>query len=169
MKPRVATVEDVPALVAVINRAYQVEAFFVAGPRTGEDEVRRRMGKPGACFLVIDAEDRDPRPGASAPPLAGAAFVELRGARGYLGMLSVDPDRQRGGLGRALVTAAEARCRAAGCRFLDIDVVSLRRELPPFYARLGFAAYDTAPFPEPARLLREASLVLMTKPLVPLF
>jgi GNAT superfamily N-acetyltransferase len=169
MQPRVATAEDVPALVALINRAYRVEEFFVTGPRTGEGEVRRRMEKPGACFLVVDGGDPGTDPGAPAGPLAGAAYVDLRGARGYLGMLSVDPDRQHRGLGRALVAAAEERCHAAGCRFLDIDVVSLRRELPPFYTRLGFAAYDTAPFPEPARLRREASLVLMTKPLVPLF
>ncbi len=165
MLPRVATAEDVPALVALINRAYRVEEPFIAGPRTGEDDVRRRLAKADACFLVIDGDGPDARAGAP----AGAVYVELRGARGYLGMLSVDPDRQHRGLGRALVAAVEARCRAAGCRFLDLDVVSLRRELPPFYARLGFAAYDTAPFPEPARLRREACLVLMTKPLVDLF
>ena len=160
MIPRLATAADVPALVRVINRAYRVEEFFLSGDRTNEDAVRHRMAKDGGYFLVIDAA-----PGT----LAAAVYAELRGgARGYFGMLAVDPDHQHRGHGRALIAAVEERCRAAGGRFLDIDVVNLRRELPPFYASLGFAPYDTAPFPEPAKLHRagEAWLVLMTKPLV---
>ena len=160
--PRPATADDAPAIVRVVNRAYRVEDFFVTGDRTTGDDVRARMATPGGCFLVVDDDAAGADPGA----LAAAVYVKLRGTRGYLGMLAVDPERQRRGLGRALVAAAEARCRAAGCRFLDIDVVNVRRELPAFYASLGFAPYDLAPFPEPARLRREAWVVLMTKPLI---
>jgi GNAT superfamily N-acetyltransferase len=156
MGPRAATPQDVPNLVRLINRAYRVEDFFIDGDRTCEQDVRQRMAAPGGCFLVIDG---------AAGALAAAVFVEVRGPRGYFGMLSVDPDRQKEGLGRTLVLAVEARCRAAGCRFLDLDVVNLRQELPAFYALFGFAPRGAAPFPDPGKLRREAHLVVMTKPL----
>jgi GNAT superfamily N-acetyltransferase len=156
MAPRLATAGDVPALVRLINRAYRVEDFFIDGDRTHQADVRERMARPHGCFVVIDDA-----PGA----LAGAVYVEVRAGRGYFGMLSVDPDRQGRGLGRTLVLAAEAHCRAAGCQVLDIDVVNLRQELPAFYAAFGFAPRGTAPFPDPHKLRRDAHLVTMSKPI----
>lgn len=152
-----ATGDDVPALARLINRAYRVEAFFVEGPRIDRAGVEERLARPGTTVLAIDDD---------AGGLAGAVFVEVRGDRGYFGLLSVDPDRQRRGLGRVLVGAAERLCREAGCRVMDIDTVNLRLELPPFYHALGYRETGTAPFPEPERLLREAHMVLMTKALV---
>ncbi|HSA56694.1 MAG TPA: GNAT family N-acetyltransferase [Gemmatimonadaceae bacterium] len=154
---RRAAPADGSALVRVINRAYRVEEFFVVGDRTTDDDVARRLALPGAAFLVVDDEE----PGR----LAGAVFVEVRKDRGYFGLLSVDPDRQRRGLGRLLVRAAEAHCRAAGCRFMDLDVVNLRRELPGFYRSLGYEDTGSAPFPAGERLRREAHLVVMSKAL----
>lgn len=156
--PRVAAAEDVAALVDVINRAYRVEAFFHHGERTDAADVRERLARPGALFLVIEDEG-----------LAGAIFLKVTGERGYFGMLSVDPDRQKQGIGRRLVDAAESHCRTAGCRFLDIDVVNLRTELPAFYRHLGFAPYGTEPFHRPELLKQPAHLILMTKPLVDLW
>lgn len=157
MAARLATPDDVPALVRVINRAYRVEEFFVLGERTTEEDIARRLALPDAAFLVID----DDAPGR----LAGAVFVERRGERGYFGMLSVDPDRQKRGLGRRLVRLAEEHCRAAGCRFMDLDVVNLRLELPAFYRSLGYEDAGHAPFPSEERLRREAHLVIMTRAL----
>jgi GNAT superfamily N-acetyltransferase len=150
----------VPSLVRLINRAYEVEAFFVRGERTNVQDVQARMSRPGSTFLVVDAAD-----GA----LAGAIHVTVQGDRGGVAMLSVEPSRQKGGLGRMLVSSAEEHCRAAGCRFLDLDVVNLRRELPAFYRRLGFAPCGTARFHDPEKLTRPAHLILMTKPLVDLW
>ena len=154
---RTATAGDIPALARLINAAYRVEAHFIRGDRTSEAELRDQLADPGTAFLVIDGR----RPG----DLAGAVSVELRGERGYFGLLSVDPERQGEGLGRVLVEAAEARCRAAGCRALDITVVNLRTELPPFYARFGFRPTGTAPFPATHKLLQPIHLVLMSKAL----
>jgi GNAT superfamily N-acetyltransferase len=159
---RIAGAADVAELVRVINGAYVAEAFFINGVRTNRDEAHALLEREGACFLAID----DP---AHTGRLVACVFVQLRGNRGYFGMLSVDPSHQGKGLARALIDAVEDHCRARGCVFLDISVVNLRRELPAFYARFGFAAYDTAPFPEPYKLTRPAHLVLMTKPLVALF
>jgi GNAT superfamily N-acetyltransferase len=144
----------------LINRAYRVEDFFVSGDRTHDEDIRKRLATPNACFLVIDDADSS-----TVGMLAGSVYVEIRGERGYFGLLSVDPDRQKRGLGRALVSAVEEYCRAAGCRFLDLDLVNLREELPAFYAGLGFAPVGKAAFPTTQRLLRDAHLVLMSKPL----
>jgi len=145
MSVRTATPADVDALVRVINRAYLVESHIFHGPRTTVDEIRERLGTPNACFLVID----DAGPGADHGALAGAVYVETRGERTYFGMLSVDPDRQGRGFGRELVTAAEAHGAAAGSRYIDIDIVEQRPELPPFYAALGYAPTGSrTPYPD---------------------
>lgn len=142
MTVRLASATDIAALVRVINRAYAVEAHIFHGERTNEAEIRDRLARPNACFLVIDDEDPRSAPGA----LAGAVCVEMRGKRSYFGMLSVDPDRQGLGLGRALITAAERRCRQAGSEFMDIDVVEQRPELPGFYAAFGYSAIGATPY-----------------------
>jgi GNAT superfamily N-acetyltransferase len=158
MIARIATADDVAALVLVINAAYRVEDFFVRGDRTSEEDVQARLAAPNGAFLVVDA------PGDHM--LAGAVYVEIRGDRGHFAMLAVDPARQKQGIARTLVHAVEAHCLAAGCRYLDIDVVNLRRELPPFYDKLGFVPHGTAPFPDATKLRQAAHVVLMTKPLV---
>ena len=157
---RRATSRDIPAMVRLINAAYRVEDFFVDGDRTNATDLEKKMSVPGACFLVIDGHE--------STELGGSIYVEVRGDRGYFGMLSVDPAHQGAGLGRALVTAAEDHCRASGCRFLDLDVVNLRTELPPFYRKLGYAPFGTGPFPTGEKLTRPAHVILMTKPLVEL-
>lgn len=146
---------DIPELVRVINAAFQVEKFFVAGDRTTPEEVAARMERPGAGFLVAERSDGQ--------GLAGGVYVELRGKIGFFAMLAVDPVLQGGGHGRALVEAIEAHFRAAGCEAIDIMVVNLRGELPAFYRRLGFVVTGEAPFTTPAKLLRPAHMVLMRK------
>ena len=160
MTVRLATAADVAALVRVINRAYVVEAHIFHGDRTNEAEVRERLGRPNACFLVIDDDDPAALPGA----LAGAVYVEVREKRSYFGMLSVDPDRQGLGLGRELITAAERRGRSAGSEFMDIDVVEQRPELPGFYAAFGYSAIGATPYPN-ATTKVPVRMVHMTKAL----
>jgi len=154
---RLATPADAPALTRLINSAYRVEAFFITGDRIGEPEVLARIEGSRSDFLTVE--------GSADGQLTGAMYVEVRDDRGYFGLLSVDPDHQGTGLGRLLVEAAEAHCRAAGCRALDIDVVNLRTELPRFYAKFGFEATGTSPFPAPGKLKQPVHLILMSKPL----
>ena len=125
---RTADVLDAGKIARLVNEAFQVEAFFKIGDRTSEDEIRSLMTK--GEFLVIDGGTRD--------RLAATVFTSIDGARGYFGMLSVDPSHQGTGLGRALIDAAEARARARGCDCMEIHVVNLRTELPPLYRRFGY-------------------------------
>jgi GNAT superfamily N-acetyltransferase len=79
--------------------------------------------------------------------LDGCVYVELRGERSYLGLLSVDPMSQQGGLGSRLMSEAEEYCRERGSRGMDILIVSLREDLPSFYKKRGYVENGTSPFP----------------------
>jgi GNAT superfamily N-acetyltransferase len=156
---RWADAEDVLAITRLINAAFGVERFFIDGDRTSAAEIHRMLIQGG--FLL--AED-------DAFRLYGCVYVERRGGRherGYFGMLAVDPERQRGGIGRGLIAAAEDQCRACGCTVMEIQVVNLRAELPPLYRRLGYTETGTAPFPAAARPKLPCHFVQMEKPLAP--
>jgi GNAT superfamily N-acetyltransferase len=124
---RAATDADVPAITALVNAAFAVERRFVDRDRTNVDEIAGMRAK--GTFFVLDAEDGT---------LLASVYLERRGDRAYLGMLSIQPSQQGRGLGRAMMAAAEAQVRAWGCRGIDIRILSLRTELPPFYLALGF-------------------------------
>lgn len=156
---RTASSADLHAIVRVINVAFLSEAFCVAGDRTDADDIRARFAT-GIFFVIDDPSERT--------RLLGSVFCSVEHSRGYLGLLSVDPDARGQGLSRLLLATVEQHCREAGCNFLDITVVNAREDLFPFYARLGFAGYGVLPFPVPERARQPLQLVKMTKPLVAL-
>jgi GNAT superfamily N-acetyltransferase len=153
MDLRVATAADIPTLERLINAAFVVERFFKVGDRITAEGIRAEQAR--GTFLLLE---RDGVP-------IGSVYVELRGDRGYIGMVSVDPQRQGGGFGRALMAAAEDYCRRNGARHADLRIVNLRAELPPFYRRLGYVDSGTEPFSEPAQATQPCHFLLMTKPL----
>jgi GNAT superfamily N-acetyltransferase len=152
---RPAEPRDIPSLVSLINEAYLVEAPFMHGDRIDVAGVTRMMGAPNSAFLLHEVGST----------IAGAVYVRWDSDRGFLGPLAVQPALQVSGTGRALITAAEQLCREHGARHLDLDVMSFRPELLPYYERLGFTRTGTAPYPHPERLRVDAELVLMTKPI----
>jgi GNAT superfamily N-acetyltransferase len=132
MTVRPAGPDEAAEVVRIINGAFNpAESFFVDGDRINLEQVRHFFEK--GVFLV-------------AGDMAGCVYVELRGERGYIGLLSVDPAHQKGGIGRALMTAAENYARERGCRFMDLRIVNLRLELPAFYGRLGYSEAGTEEF-----------------------
>ena len=136
MKPRIATPADAANITSLINSAFHIaEEFFLDGNRITQTEVEQLLAK--GAFLLAEADGK----------LNGCVYVELRGERSYLGLLSVDPARQQGGLGSILMNEAENYCREHGSSFMDILIVSLREELPAFYARRGYVENGTTPFP----------------------
>lgn len=149
---RVASTSDAPALASLINAAFQVEAFFKIGDRTSTEEVLELM-RDGEFLVLEDAEG-----------LAGCVYLTInKDGRAYFGMLSIDPSRQGRGFGRRLVDAAEARGRERGCRHMDIHIVNLREELPPFYRKFGYVEQGTLPFPSMERASRPCHFIVMTK------
>ena len=131
---RVATPADAANMTRVINAAFRIaEGFFLDGNRITQAEVEELLGK--GAFLLAESDDK----------VNGCVYVEPRGERSYLGLLSVNPDRQQGGLGSLLMNEAESYCREHGSRFMDILIVSLREELPAFYRKRGYVENGTTP------------------------
>lgn len=150
---RAAKAADVEPLVRLINAAFVVEQPFIEGERIDSAGVREYMQK--GEFLV--AEDR--------AELAGCVYVELRGERGYLGLLGVAPARQGTGLGRRLMEAAENYFREAGCRGIDLRIISPRTPLPAFYEYMGYRQTGTAPFAPDVPMKVPGHYILMSKTL----
>jgi GNAT superfamily N-acetyltransferase len=154
IKTRTAESTDAENIAHLVNAAFRPERFFIDADRTSPDKVRALLEK--GKFLLAE----------EAGVLVACVYVELRGERGYFGLLAVDPARQRAGTGSRMVDAAEDYCRAAGCRFMDLTTVNLRKELPGYYRRRGYVENGTLPFPDdqhPPKM--PCHLVKMSKPL----
>jgi GNAT superfamily N-acetyltransferase len=151
---RIASPADAAKITSVINSAFRIaEDFFIDGNRITQTEVEQLLGK--GAFLLAETDDN----------LDGCVYVELRGERSYLGLLSVDPARQQGGLGSLLMNQAESYCRERGSRFMDILIVSLREELPPFYRKRGYVENGTTPFPADIQTKLPCHFINMAKSL----
>jgi len=153
MKSRIAQLEDAENIARLVNAAFRAERFFIDADRTNSEKVGALLQK--GKFLLAE----------EAGALAGCVYVEVRGERGYFGLLAVDPALQRSGLGSRLVAAAEEYCREAGCQFMDLTIVNLRTELPGFYHHLGYVESGTLPFPSEQEANQPCHLVRMSKPL----
>lgn len=155
---RIASRADAEIVTSIINRAFKdVEGLFIENDRIDEEEVFRLLGK--GKFLLATVEKL----------VLGCVYIEVRvggpGAkpRSYLGLLAVDPNQQRNGLGSLLMQAAEDYCRELGSAFMDISVVNLRKELPGYYHRRGYVETGTAPFPADIKTKQPVHFIVMTK------
>jgi len=70
--------------------------------------------------------------------LIATVMVGFDGHRGWVYYLAVDPDRQGGGLGRAIMDAAEGWLKARGAPKIQLMVRDDNVAALGFYDRLGF-------------------------------
>ena len=151
---RVATSADAARITAVINAAFRIaESFFIDSNRITVAEVVESLAK--GDFLLAENGEK----------LNGCVYVEMRGTRSYLGLLSVDPECQQGGLGSLLMQEAEQYCRERGSQFMDILIVHLREDLPLFYKKRGYVENGTSPFPADVETRVPVHFINMSKPL----
>ncbi|EFQ25111.1 acetyltransferase [Colletotrichum graminicola] len=142
---RPATPADVPVLLPLIRSAYRgdssrrgwtTEADLVADKRIDEAGLLAKITEPeSVVLLVTDA--------AASSPLLACCEVARSGtdpAVAYFGLFAVDPARQAGGVGRAVLAHAEAFARARlGARRMEMCVIWTRAELIAWYVRRGYA------------------------------
>jgi len=150
---RTATIADADSLVRLINAAFVVEQIAIAGDRIDRLGVEKYLST--GRFLLLER-------GAA---LSGCVYVEKRGERGYLGLLSVDPAWQKLGLGGQLVRASEEYFRQEGCAGVDLRVISARSELLPFYEKLGYRVTGTSAMPAHAALKVPCHFIHLAKSL----
>lgn len=142
-----ATAADVSALNQLVNSAYRgdssrrgwtTEADLLDGIRTDEAALYQMLQNPAVTLLKYE----------TAGQLTGCVYLEKKGDALYLGMLTVSPDAQTNGLGKQLMTAAEALAVEQHCQRMTMTVLPMRHELIAFYERRGYRKTgETQPFP----------------------
>lgn len=144
---RVATPDDVDAVVALVQAAYRGEASRVGwtteadlldGQRTDATQVTAAV-QDGAVLVA----------GADGALLACCEVRAAGAGTAYFGMFAVRPHLQATGIGRAVLAAAEewARTELAAVR-VEMTVITRRTELISWYVRRGYTRTGEArPFP----------------------
>jgi GNAT superfamily N-acetyltransferase len=151
---RSAGADDLTALTLLINQAFVAEAAYVRGERINADGVRDLLSC--GTFLLGELDHT----------LVAGLYIERRGDSAHIGLVSVVPARQGQGLGTQIMLAAEAHCRAAGFRQMELRFINHRDELRRFYARLGYVATGVIESPDPSRMKVPFQFVQMAKPLL---
>jgi GNAT superfamily N-acetyltransferase len=169
---------DLPAVVALVNAAYRghgsragwtSEANYLDGQRTSLEDLQQELAAETRPVILVRRE----APGAE---IDACALVERvtkpDGAIvGYIGMVTVRPGLQAGGVGRRMLEAAEAQARAWGAERAQMTVVSIRDSLIAWYERRGYRLtgerrpfpYDDERFGRPRR--PDLEFVVLEKPL----
>ncbi|MEN5060583.1 GNAT family N-acetyltransferase [Luteimonas sp. TWI1416] len=136
---RLATLDDVPALVALVTSAYRgdasragwtTEADLLDGARIDPDVLRADLTRPASRVVVVDGSDGTPQ---------ACAHVAIEDGHGYFGMFAVAPRLQGLGTGDAVLAECERIVRddwrLPGMRMTVID---LREALIAWYERRGY-------------------------------
>jgi ribosomal protein S18 acetylase RimI-like enzyme len=145
---REALPTDVPTVVALVESAYRgessragwtTEADLLDGRRTDETGIAAVVAAPEATLLLAELDGR----------VVGCCELRRVGELGYFGTFAVDPAAQGGGVGRRLLTHADAEAvRRWGSTALEMTVIAQRADLLAWYERLGFVATgERRPFP----------------------
>jgi GNAT superfamily N-acetyltransferase len=140
--------DDLPALHALVESAYRGasarrgwshEADLLEGQRTDLAALAAMIDDPAQHLLAFRDND---------VLRACVAVTDKGDGLAYLGMLTVDPDRQAAGLGRLILAAAEDHAAAFGARRVEMTVIAQRAELIAWYQRRGYTLTgEQRPFP----------------------
>ncbi|RYY32256.1 MAG: GNAT family N-acetyltransferase [Sphingomonadales bacterium] len=163
---RPATPADLPALHAVIERAYRGdsarlgwthEADLLSDTRTDLGSLQTIVADAGQVLLTLFEDGK---------PLGCVNVVDCKDGLAYLGLLCIEPTRQGEQLGRQLMAAAEAHARETfGARTIEMTVIEQRGELIAYYERRGWRKTgERRPFPIP--LDPPYFMSVLAKPLV---
>lgn len=147
---QVASADNVPAILSLVRSAYRgdasragwtTEADLVMDERIDATGVLAKINEPNSAILLAHDD---------AGGLAACCELLKRDAEtAYFGLFAVDPLRQAGGIGRQVLTEAEAYAKKVfGVAKLDMSVIWLREELISWYIRRGYKkTEERRPFP----------------------
>lgn len=128
---------DIPAIESLVNSAYRGdsarkgwthEADLLNGSRVDADIIAKLVANPTITLLKYTEDDQ----------IIGCVCLEKKDDHAYLGMLTVNPDLQAKGIGKALLEAAESYAPVLGCDTIEMTVITVREELIAWYIRRGY-------------------------------
>ncbi|KAJ2900966.1 hypothetical protein MKZ38_002201 [Zalerion maritima] len=167
---RTATPDDAAQLQALVESAFRAsdsredwtaDMRLNSSFRISVEEITAQITKPDGVILIAAAADNNDNDNANANDSdSGAVFVasiEVSSRKrttnpdkpARLSMLAVSQHRQRGGIGRQMLSHAETYCtRTWGVRKLCLNALSTRRALISWYERRGYVRTgEVSPFP----------------------
>lgn len=143
-----ANTEDIPALVVLVNSAYRgegskagwtTEADLLGGIRVDENSLAEMINKNDSVILKCINEDNQ---------IIACVYLQKQQQKLYLGMLTVLPQLQTAGIGKALLKESENYALSINCSAMVMTVISVRKELIEWYERRGYInTGETKPFP----------------------
>ncbi len=144
--------DDIPALVKLVNSAYRgesskkgwtTEADLLDGSRTDAASLTSIIQSTTDTILkCCDASDQ----------IIACVYLQEQYKKIYLGMLTVAPELQAGGIGKSLLAAAEQYAIDHHAESILMTVISVRKELIEWYERRGYQRTgETKPFPHDPR------------------
>jgi len=152
-----ATLADVDVLHTLVNSAYRGDSSRQGWTTEADLLGGQRIDPEGLRELILQSEQKRilcmRPPGASSGGEIWACvclerFEDNYGVGCYLGMLTVNPNMQTGGLGKALMKKSEQVAREWGASRMTLGVINVRHELMAWYERRGYAKNGIKePFP----------------------
>jgi len=166
-----AQLKDIAAITQLLNSAYRgessrkgwtTEADLIGGElRTDEKNLQQVMEQAGSVVLKYSTNKDE---------IIGCVNLQQHGKKLYLGMFSVSPELQGGGIGRQLLQAAEEYAFSLHCTAIYMSVISVRQELIDWYIRNGYRdTGERKAFPEDGltgKHLQPLEFIILEKQLV---
>ena len=140
--------EDVPQVVALVERAYRGEASR-AGWTTEADLLDGQRTDDREIGELVTGQNSRIRMASLDGVLVACVRIDRGPGYGYVGMVSVEPTRQSDGLGRQLLAEAERVILQDLCMdCARMTVIGQRTELIAWYGRRGYLPTgEREPFP----------------------
>ncbi|MGL5112343.1 MAG: GNAT family N-acetyltransferase [Flavobacterium sp.] len=165
-----ATLSDVTELSLLINSAYRgetskkgwtTEAHLLEGSRTSAEELEQIILAPNQYLFKYIQDEK----------IIGSVLLIAQKEALYLGMLTVAPDLQNGGIGKQLLKTAEEQARILDLNKIQMTVIGVRKELLAWYIRNGYletGAREPFPFGEKDKALTDSTLdfIVLEKKLI---
>ena len=132
-----ATIQDVKVLYVLVNSAYRgessrkgwtCEADLLGGIRITEEELTGTIQETDTTILKYSENQK----------IIACMMLVEKTDKLYLGMLTVSPELQGGGIGKQLLKQAEIIAKEKGLPKIGMTVISARRELIDWYKRHGY-------------------------------
>lgn len=133
---------DAAALNTLVNSAYRgdsskkgwtTEADLLGGQRIDEERLIKLIDHPLKAILRMVDEKSE-----IIGTVSLERFEDSKGVGCYLGMLTIRPTAQTGGLGKTMMLEAEEFARKWGATRMTLGVIQLRGELMAWYERRGY-------------------------------